>query len=109
VAYISIRVLSEKPYLDLKRNREFVSAAGKKFVELIYPTLKLANFLEINRDVVSISNDLILKYGLLPNDALILATCKHYELDALASLDTDYREACREENISLISDAEDLK
>jgi len=46
---------------------------------------------------------------LLSNDALILETCKYCELDELASLDTDYEEACREENIPLISDAEDLK
>ncbi|WP_202318888.1 type II toxin-antitoxin system VapC family toxin [Archaeoglobus neptunius] len=109
VAYIFIRTFSEKSYPDLKKNRELVSAAGKKFVELIYPALKLANFLEINREVVSISNNFIQKYGLLPNDALILATCKHYELDALASLDTDYEEACRNEGITLISDVENLR
>ncbi len=109
VAHIFIRTFSEKPYPDLKKNRELVSASGKKFVELIYPTLKLANFLEINREVVNISNFFIQKYGLLPDDALILATCKHYELDALASLDTDYEEACGGENITLISDIEDLK
>lgn len=109
VAYIFIRTFSEKSYPDLKKNRDLVSAAGKKFVELIYPTLKLANFLEINREVVSISNNFIQKYGLLPNDALILATCKHYELDTLASLDADYEEACRNEGITLISDVENLK
>jgi predicted nucleic acid-binding protein len=50
VAYISIRMFSEKFYPDLKKNRELVSAAGKKFIELMYPILKLANFLEINRE-----------------------------------------------------------
>lgn len=109
VAYIFIRTFSGKSYPDLKKNRELVSAAGKKFVELIYPILKLANFLEINSEVVIISNNFIQKYGLLPNDALILATCKHYELDALASLDTDYEEACRNEGITLISDVENLR
>ena len=44
VAYIFIRTFSEKPYSDLKKNREIVSVAGKKFVELIYPTLQLATF-----------------------------------------------------------------
>ncbi|MBE8540150.1 PIN domain-containing protein [Geoglobus acetivorans] len=65
--------------------------------------------MEINREVVSISNDFVQKYGLLPNDALILAACKHYELDALASLDTDYEEACRNEGITFISDVENLR
>ena len=65
--------------------------------------------MEINRDVVELSNNFIQKYGLLPNDALILATCKHYAVDALASLDKDYEEACRSEGITLISGVENLK
>jgi predicted nucleic acid-binding protein len=109
VAYIFIRIVSGKTHLDLKKDKKLVSTAGKKFVELIFPSLKLATLLEINEEVVKISNSFILKYGLLPNDALILATCKYYGLDALMSLDTDYEEACREENINLISDVEDLK
>lgn len=51
----------------------------------------------------------IRKYGLLPNDALILATSKSYELDALASLDADFQDACKRENLALISDIEDTE
>jgi len=109
VAYITIRILSGKPYPDLKKDRKLVGSAGKKFIEMVYPTLNLADFLEIDRDVVGLANKFIQKYGLLPNDALILATCRKYELDALASLDTDFQDACKKEGLALISDVKDLE
>jgi len=33
----------------------------------------------------------IAEYRLLPNDALIAATCKLYNIDALATFDNDFR------------------
>jgi predicted nucleic acid-binding protein len=41
------------------------------------------------------------KYGLLPNDALILATCKFYGIKHLISLDRDFEEPCVEEGLEL--------
>lgn len=43
------------------------------------------------------------KYNLLPNDAIILATCKLHKT-ALASHDSDFINPCEEENIELIRD-----
>lgn len=37
---------------------------------MLFPVLKLGDILEINDEVVEISKSFILKYGLLPNDAL---------------------------------------
>ncbi|MEM3505980.1 MAG: PIN domain-containing protein [Archaeoglobaceae archaeon] len=31
------------------------------------------------------------KYGLLPNDALIAATCKHYGIRKIATFDRDFK------------------
>ncbi len=59
VAYISIRIFSEKTYSELKKNKKLVSVVGKKFVEIVYSTLKLANFLEINEEIMDISNNYI--------------------------------------------------
>ena len=70
VAYIFIRFVSGKSYIDLKKDKNLVSTAGQKFVELLFPVLKLGDILEINDEVVEISKSFILKYGLLPNDAL---------------------------------------
>lgn len=46
---------------------------------------------------------LMTKYNLLPNDAIILATCKLHQT-ALASHDSDFIIPCEEENIELIRD-----
>lgn len=71
----------------------------------LFPLLRLTKFLEVNENVIALANDYIIKYGLLPNDALVLATCKFYEVDCLVSLDEeDFREPCEKENIRLISD-----
>jgi predicted nucleic acid-binding protein len=49
------------------------------------------------------------KYNLLPNDALILATCKIYQIQQIASFDsTDFEKACLGENIKLVQRIEDL-
>lgn len=39
-------------------------------------------------------------YGLLPNDAIILATCKFYGVKYLISFDSDFANACESEGIS---------
>jgi uncharacterized protein len=54
------------------------------------------------------SIDFMKIYNLLPNDALILATCKLENITILATYDTDFTKACLEEGIKLISKVEDL-
>lgn len=49
------------------------------------------------------------KYNLLPNDALILATCKIHQIPQVASFDTkDFEKACKGEGIKLIQSIDDL-
>ncbi len=105
VAYIFIRANSGKNYFELKKDRRTVANAGLNFLNKLFPLLRLTKFLEVNENVIALANDYIIKYGLLPNDALVLATCKFYEVDCLVSLDEeDFREPCEKENIRLISD-----
>ena len=49
------------------------------------------------------------KYKLKPNDALILATCKHYNIKYLISIDNDFAIPCEKEVIVLIDSVEKLK
>ncbi len=35
--------------------------------------------------------EIIQKYGLLPNDALIVATCKYYGIKKIATFDEDFK------------------
>jgi len=52
----------------------------------------------------------MIKYNLLPNDALILSTVKHFGISLLASFDEkDYTNPCRKEKIKLVKDKNDLE
>jgi predicted nucleic acid-binding protein len=42
------------------------------------------------------------KYNLLPNDAIILATCKIHNITKLASHDSDFILPCKAEGIELL-------
>jgi predicted nucleic acid-binding protein len=66
-------------------------------------------FLDINLEIRNLYRKFVFKYGLLPNDALILATCKHYGLHCLASTDADFQNPCEREGIVLLSSAEELE
>jgi predicted nucleic acid-binding protein len=66
-------------------------------------------YLTDSQDIIVIYLDLMQKYNLLPNDALILATCKIHQILQIASFDTtDFQQACLGENIKLIQAISDL-
>jgi predicted nucleic acid-binding protein len=44
----------------------------------------------------------MVKYNLLPNDAIILATCKLHAITKLASHDRDFIIPCKAEGIELL-------
>ena len=48
-------------------------------------------FLIITGEVIEIASSLASKYKLLPNDALIAATCKHYGIKKIATFDPDFK------------------
>ncbi|WP_156967368.1 PIN domain-containing protein [Geoglobus ahangari] len=58
--------------------------------------------LEINKEIRNLAYKFVKKYGLLPNDALILATCRFYGIKYLISFDGDFERVCKEECIELI-------
>ena len=66
--------------------------------------LKEFHFLSGNHDFVFEVPRLMSSYNLLPNDAIILATCKLHKTK-LASHDTDFITACENENVELLRDA----
>ncbi|MCE4614290.1 MAG: PIN domain-containing protein [Desulfurococcales archaeon] len=47
-------------------------------------------YLPITLEVMREASETAVKYGLLPNDALIAATCKHYGISTIATLDEDF-------------------
>ncbi len=59
--------------------------------------------MEINLKIEDMMFSFIEKYNIKPNDALILSTCKFYNIKYLISMDKDFTEVCQKENIILIN------
>jgi predicted nucleic acid-binding protein len=82
---------------------------NNKIAEALQPyfvtkTLEEFQLLEINTAVISESPELMSKYNLLPNDAIILATCKLHNIPKLATHDKDFITACKGEGIELLTE-----
>ncbi|NUQ24351.1 MAG: PIN domain-containing protein [Saprospiraceae bacterium] len=52
--------------------------------------------------------DYMKQYNLLPNDALLIASCKIHSISVVASYDADFFNACKEEGIELVTKVADL-
>ena len=92
-------VFSEVTYL-------FMKYAGKSRMRELFSMLNSLAMFEVSAETVSIAEKLMLDYSLLPNDALILATCKYHGIKYLASLDSDFERVCEVEKITLINNSE---
>jgi predicted nucleic acid-binding protein len=100
----------------LKSGKSILTIKSQNLISSLIKELKnyselllLFKVLEENKEVLNISLGFIEKYNLLTNDALILATCKYYRIDKIASLDSDFEKATVNENIKLIRNVNDLK
>ncbi|MGF7215925.1 putative nucleic acid-binding protein [Spirosoma lacussanchae] len=65
-------------------------------------------WLETDERIVAIHLRLMMQYNLLPNDALILATCQLNNIKQIASYDADFETACQAEGIRLIRSVAEL-
>ena len=94
------RYYFRNPYnkLDIKNIRDFrkhISKKGYSFCagdfKEFYNLLDSAG-IEIFQDKLDKDEFILLmeKYKLLPNDALIVATCKHHEINKIATFDSDF-------------------
>ncbi|NEU65810.1 type II toxin-antitoxin system VapC family toxin [Spirosoma agri] len=70
--------------------------------------LKKVTWLTTDQAIIPLYLKLMEDYNLLPNDALILATCKLNSVNQLASYDADFEAACIGEGIQLIRQVSDL-
>lgn len=67
-----------------------------------YLLINAFEFLPNDRRLIHEVPILMQKYNLLPNDAIILATCKIHHITKLASHDTDFIIPCKAEGIELL-------
>jgi len=96
--YVISRKIAERKFniRSYRRFREFVSSNGyEHFLEELTKFFSLLDDLDITvlRDYQNVSEiwELMKNYNLLPNDALIAATCKHYGIRKIATFDEDFK------------------
>lgn len=87
--------LAHKGILKFYDQRDFIEKNGyvslfvyKKFLEFLK---KFSILILENKCNVDDFQSIMEKYNLLPNDALIVATCKHYEIKKIATFDEDFK------------------
>lgn len=74
------------------------------------PFLDVFQTTPLKPGITTVFLEMMSKYNLLPNDALILADCKLNSINALASYDVkDFSDACKKAGIQLISSMSDLQ
>jgi len=97
--YHFISIVSGKSPFTIKQKKEV-----KKLLELYEPIdfLNQFEFLPDNNEIKDLSYKYMKTYNLLPNDSIILATCKYYQIKAIATYDNDLKDILFKENIKLI-------
>jgi predicted nucleic acid-binding protein len=88
VLYVYIKAITGKRSFELKAKPELV-----KTLELsdILEFLGRYKMLQVDEAVKNEVGEIIKNYGLLPNDALIAATCKHFGITQIATFDEDFK------------------
>lgn len=66
-------------------------------------------FLDHTAEISKLTIDFSKQFNLLPNDAMILATCKSHDLKYLATFDSDFEAPCKSLGIRIFNDETDLK
>jgi len=100
VAYILIKEKAkeitgiEKHYdllTYLRKNPNFLAKISEEVISDISSILDFFDIVVLPSAGYSLMFEIVKNYGLLPNDALIVATCKHYGIKKIATFDEDFR------------------
>ncbi|WP_457750587.1 type II toxin-antitoxin system VapC family toxin [Thermococcus sp.] len=109
VLYITETVFSEVTYLLIGHFSKLAprTIKGRRYklppeIRTIFKALRGFGFIESSQKTVFTAMELIEKYAMLPNDALLLATCIEHGF-ALATLDEDFAEPAKKEKVELIT------
>jgi len=91
VLFITIKLLTGLKAYELRKNLETI----QETLEIINENIRfLRDYfieLEINDEVKELALEIMKEHGLLPNDALIAATCRYYKINTLATFDEDFK------------------
>jgi len=109
ITFLLIKKTSKTDYWSLKKNKTLVKENFVKIKPYLEFILNLCEILYPNEKVLFKAFDYIERYGLLPNDAFVLAFCKVFEMEILISFDSDFYEVAKKEGIRLVSSVEDFR
>ena len=104
--FFYLAVIGGKSPLSIKESK-MIGETIKKY----NPIELFLNFdiLPVDNEIIKLSYEIMSKYNLLPNDALILATVRINKINNLASFDEkDFKIPCKSEAINLINTTTDL-
>ena len=88
VLFVYIRLKTGKPSRYLRNNPEMIA---KLNLDPVFEVLSIFTELPSSNEIFLLFHEMLKKYGLLPNDALIAATCKHYGIKKIATFDEDFK------------------
>ncbi len=86
--HVYLILTTDKGPLTLRKNPELIKDTN---LEPVLKVFEIVDVLPTDRIAKEHVVELIGKFGLLPNDALIAATCKHYGIKKIATFDEDFR------------------
>ena len=89
VIFICLKLKTKKSAFELKKALDIVKRVDLKNV---YELLDIFIELPSDKGITRSAEDVIARYGLLPNDALIAATCKHHGIRKLATFNGDFKQ-----------------
>lgn len=101
-----LAVFGGKAPLTIKSNRGIANVFHQKPP---HPFLHLFEWLSDDDKMPHEAVHLMENYNLLPNDALILSSCKQHNIKALASYDPDFVTICQAEGIALLQTVADFE
>jgi len=91
VLFIAIKLLTGLKAYELRKNPETIQQTLETINDNIRFLRDYFIELEINDKVKELALEIMKEHGLLPNDALIAATCRYYKINALATFDEDFK------------------
>ena len=91
VLFVLLKLLTDMKAYELKKKPEKVRKTLRMLDKQIAFLQGYFTELEVNEGVKQAALDIMRQYGLLPNDAIIAATCKHYNIDTIITFDEDFK------------------
>lgn len=100
-----IAVSAQKSPLSVKESGKIAEVFGKRNPFDMMPDIK---HLDHNQEIAFKAFEIMKQYNMLPNDAIIVATCDFFKIDNLATFDEDFDAPCKDFGIRIIKDTENL-